>query len=860
MLSGTATPTATPTGTLNASQAVASRKGILRLGLPLLGLMLLQGCGDGGGGPVGPTPPDGPAAPQEAPAPTLSTSQLAPLAPVVLSGLPANREDLLADVTPAGTSSAGVEGTFLVPLLPLGADRYELRVPLHPTNGVEGGAVDVRVRGDSLVTRAAALTLAPYTPAPGAFAHVLDRFQHLLDLHMAELGMTRAQLLDPNRDPAADPALIPLALAQTLLEDPSHDRDMRDFLAGSSAFDFIRPPTAGDRDAIDRIMGASGLADVVEQDIAAAQARLEALGLDPRNLGDPDAQGFLSISSASDLDGAMRRAWDAHKAIDPNTARGEFWTALGFSLGVVGIVGGLPGEIFAVTAGTATWAYHTYLDGTSKLYPREFVGGSFSFVPSIDRFKEDEAGPGEWTNVLVSARSEGWSLDKAQMGLALQVAGGLSAYATWAGKVTSAGAKLASDMNTLFQGLLLNHVPDGPGDTADVPARTWGPIDITGPEWTDARVAGSAIRVTSGTYVPEAVGDALLTVETRVTRFGDAQVAFDRETITVEAIEMRFRVDGLEWLPERRTVKVGDEVTLDLFVENALDDSVDWTLSAGSWSQAPTRVGEGHWRGRVQTPDEQKAFPVIVQATSTATGGARSAPGAPERLKRLRLLAIEVLVEPISAILERGESQQFEATVLGAEENTSVTWTAFGPDGQPVAIGSNGLFTAPSTFGDYLIVATSVEDPEAEGFANVTVAGVCRWTLTISGPSGGRWSGTEAGFIYAGATGPSTNFGIYFSRGDEDPLIGLVQGSGPEIAGQVGSFSPAALLFSPAIGIQWTPMEGGTLTVIRNESDVMTATANGRVFTVEPGPTIIEADWLLTFRGINGLGDLDCSE
>lgn len=83
----------------------------------------------------------------------------------------------------------------------------------------------------------------------------------------------------------------------------------------------------------------------------------------------------------------------------------------------------------------------------------------------------------------------------------------------------------------------------------------------------------------------------------------------------------------------------------------------------------------------------------------------------------------EVLVSlsPEVAHLAAGQSQVFTAEVTGAED-TSVTWAATG--GQVVGDGSSIVFLAPDQPGEYLLTATSVEDPSRAASATITVAQV----------------------------------------------------------------------------------------------------------------------------------------
>ena len=79
--------------------------------------------------------------------------------------------------------------------------------------------------------------------------------------------------------------------------------------------------------------------------------------------------------------------------------------------------------------------------------------------------------------------------------------------------------------------------------------------------------------------------------------------------------------------------------------------------------------------------------------------------------------SVVVTVQPVTASLSPGGTQQFTATVTGASD-TAVTWSASGG-----TITAAGLFTAPQIGGSYVVRATSVADPRSSGTALATVSG-----------------------------------------------------------------------------------------------------------------------------------------
>ena len=805
-------------------------------------LLLVVACGGDGPSPTTPDDPtaDPPEGVQEIPAPSLSVAATASMEPLVLTGIPGGRDDLVAEISAPGTSSADSVGDYLLPLVPLDGGGYRLWIPIHPVSITEGGGVDVRVRGDStLVSAPAALTLDPLPAAPGAFAALVDSMQALLDLRFTALGTTRADVLAADWG-ALDPELVPFAVAQSALDDPANARDMRDLVAGSSDYLDFAGAAEIDLDLIDRLTAAGGALDAVSAALALERASAQAAPALSTMPGGPSA---VVISTAADLDRAMEEAWEAAREIDPNSATGELLAGYGFALGAIGLVTGPGGAVVTAGLGAGLWAYQTYLEGKSKLLPREFVPGSLLFDVDIQSFEEDRPGPGSWSNVRVSAQSEGWNLDKTVVDALFTIAGGAGAYSSWVNRLEPAVQGIVRQASGFAASLGLSKLAGNSDGIIEIPSEVWTDIDITGEMWSEGRLGpGDAIELSAAQqYEPVRSGERLLTVSTSPTRFGDATPVLFRQPITVQQI-------GVSILAASTSVEPNEVVELQILVENALDTDLSWTLSDGaSWFSEPTDLGGGTWSAQAQMPSDGNQFPVTVTFQSTATGGARSTPGAPPRRGTLRLTSATVIVDPPSAILQSGEPQQFSAVVLGADDQ-EVTWSAIGPSGD-VPISGEGLFTAPDEQGDYLITATSVAEPSAEGFANVTVTGVCQWSLDIGGTS---VSSTEAYHQFAG---PMQVFQMSFGV---DPSAGTLISPGP-VSQATGSWQDVIFAFQSG-NSSWSANgsdgTSATFLVTANDGDVVTGEVTGVALLAGlPGELV---DFRLTFRSIDLFGASDC--
>jgi len=818
-----------------------TRRGV-RL-LPFVFLTFLAACGGGSDSPTTPADPGGsdPEEPgntvQEVAAPALPSSNVSMLEPLDITGLPAGREYLFVELAAPNASVAVSSGNYTLPLLPLDAGGYRVWIPTHPTDETGGGPVELRVRGDGgFVTRPATLTLEPLPSAPGAFVELLDSLQAILDLRFAAAGTSAAEVLAADWDTELAPELVPLALVQSIVASPDNPADLRALAEGSTAFEPYFGAGGIDVGMLDSYTAAGGALDAVSGVLGALRTPSPSSGLPASATPGPQRAGSLS---AAELDTQMEEAWAAADEIDPNSATGQLLTGYGFALGAAGVVAGPAGTVAAAALGTALWAYQTYLEGVSKLLPKEFVPGSLLFDIDIAAFEEDRPGPGTWSNVRVSAQSEGWSLDKAAVDLLLQIAGGAGAYKGWVNRI-GAEANLAQDVGGFVRDQGLGQLAANSNGLVEIPPEVWPDVDISGTEWSEPRLGpGDAIALVDGTeqYNPVRTGEQLLTVSTHPSRFGAATPIFYRESVEVLAI-------GVSVLASKTTVQPNELIDFQILVENALDDDLSWTLSAGTWASGPEKIGQGTWSAQAQMP--VSGFPVQVTFKSEAKGGARDTPGAPVREGRATLSNVAVIVDPPQKIMRKGDTQQFVATVVGATD-PSVMWSVSGPGA--ATIGSNGSFIAPEELGDYLITATSVEDPSAEGFANVTVVGECYYSIDLGGEV---FTGDEISHVF----------------GTQGQFAATVSWTRPNGVGFMypesltsGVTGPVAAIFSFLEGDRaWVAAadEPVTLTITENTGDVVVGEAAGTVLTVVSGLEV-PVPLFMEFRSLSVFSGSECT-
>ena len=153
-----------------------------------------------------------------------------------------------------------------------------------------------------------------------------------------------------------------------------------------------------------------------------------------------------------------------------------------------------------------------------------------------------------------------------------------------------------------------------------------------------------------------------------------------------------------------------------------VDNKSVYSVSAKQLSTSVT-LGAGQHNITVNAWDSSGA---VFKSTSIITvSGTGTAP-------------VSVAIDPNTATLAPGATQQFSATVLNTA-NTAVTWSVDGFINGNTTVGTitnSGLYTAPATAGTHNVVATSVADSSKSDTAIVTV--------TTSGGGGGGGACTPA--------------------------------------------------------------------------------------------------------------------
>jgi hypothetical protein len=381
-----------------------------------------------------------------------------------------------------------------------------LMAPFHP-NGVAGGELELTVWVGSTHCGQVRLQVSPIAATDGAFAAYVDSLQEYMGLLRRLYDVSREQLLTGSSEPLP-PYLLPLAFAQRLTDGPQVENSLRALADGTAP---MTHDPAYDLDLLNAAVVQLGLAEQVAQEIEAMQERLGengAMGVARGAMPLPQAVSG-SITTAALLDKAMR---------DQAMCEGRFEGAIGklthdLVASTRAVLGGaarfIPGPSRYVTS-AAIFATQAPGYACEYLLPSRFTvmtaEGSILWFPD-----EWAGGPGAVTQTSVVAVSKELDLE-AQVE---ELTAGMEA-----GAPRDQLRQLTQDLCAQFEAC----GPDGSLGPIE-----YGPIDVTGTQWTEAEPVNEVISVgeLSDVYIyqPQTIGVGGVRIRTRPEHFADAAPA-----------------------------------------------------------------------------------------------------------------------------------------------------------------------------------------------------------------------------------------------------------------------------------------------------------------------------------------------
>lgn len=358
-------------------------------------LVLPLGCGGGDDG--GTTPPPG----GSLDGVTLATNTSAPGGKIQVAGLPTTKSGSPFEAAFLGPDGAEV---FRVPVEENDGDPWFL-APFHPSDPAVGGTITLRIVSSTASSPVLSLELGALPPSPGSFRTYVELLREHIDQRAVAEGSSFADLAAQGVGDV-DVRLLPLKFAQVFVDDPASTHTLAGIADGTS--DYL---AAGERDILDRIFGFARIDSLVQADID------HMTGTPVSSLdwyADPSPKSGCvnmgpTVATAPQLSEAMKKAFAAKIATDPNGAPAQILGATGLVLGAAAFVPALGGV--AAVAGAGLYAYQTSREYIANTYPSAFVSLDFNLDRAV--LPEDEPNFARWSDVNVIAKSNGWVADKA---------------------------------------------------------------------------------------------------------------------------------------------------------------------------------------------------------------------------------------------------------------------------------------------------------------------------------------------------------------------------------------------------------------------------------------------------------------
>lgn len=736
---------------------------------------------------------------------SLDRTSAVPLDTLTFTGVPGDLGDILsADVRPAGND------TLVIPNYvwrdSADATVAHMFAPIHPAGGIAGGDVEIVVNDFQQACPDLDFTVEAIPAHPGSLEEIADATADLVDATARFYGTTAAELetADPDTVPVQ---LLPLMYAQLGLNHPDNPNTLMALLGGTApALDGAGAPDLELPDALlgyygvpDSIRAAADAATVLADSanaIRAANPAAGGVGPDAVPAGAaavPTAANAFASPGAAMLDIMMRTAWRAGIAMadDPGTIRDPkgYWTLFTATLGAGSLIPGY-GEGFAAV-GLGAFVYQTAVDASANLLPSHFTNMDVDLNPAV---MEEDRESGAWSNARVYAESNTWNAGKAALEAMFQVitsgaakAGGFRAWfdeaaeaAEAAGKsLTAAQQAINNNFSDFFLNKILETVLTAAGDAAgqgEIGPLTYGPTDISEKEYSDSRIldAGNAAvtLVSHWDYEPVKLGTATLEVTSEPNRFGFNFIKIEKG---IEVAQMEVTVT-----PSETTVTPGDPVEFTAEVSNAVDPSVEWQASSGSFT-GMSSLSDGRSQATLETPTNEDDYPVTVRAVSTSSTGLRKDAATPREDEAV-VYRKHLEVSPDPGCVKYGDTVTFTATMPGVDASVDVTWSVDGAG----SIDASGVYTAPSGDGTATITAALKDDPTVKGSVSVTVREQCDcwWTASVNGTYGGIASGDYATFVAS----PAFTGNFFDTGGSLDMAQFAITMQTPPAAGDLGTF------------------------------------------------------------------------
>lgn len=600
-----------------------------------------------------------------------------------------------------GEESSGKKDAFPVYLELTGGGEAEFAIPINPANPMEGGEVQLVIESEdeTLVCSSTTFTIQPMEASPGVFSAMVDDlesgFIHLatsLDYNVEDLLVADVLSL-----PAE---VMGIAFGLQAVAGPDVPNNLRAMATGEILMEGeSQKLEPWEMELIEAIIAGIGM----DQDIKALKNAMLEVDLDEtKNLRNQLHQKNNDISPGTLQ--AMMLLQTSFENQNASTIR-SLQNKVKTGIGVIGIGATLlrAPHVAAGAAllGSVATAGHLVYDMGEHLLPSKLADILLEANPSLYS-EEDDGSEGNWETQLV-ATTNGYRVDLPSTIGALPGWGGISKRLVQMERLARfnpAGIGIGFDVTKDLVSMILTEF-DAFG--LDIPSEeyhvTFDPNRFGESmffEWelrTIITEDGGPPFVFKGgndlVYIPKGVGQSEINIKTTGGLIFKGQVVEKRQILELKPIEIEIvREIGPGFtIGSPFFLEVGEELPLQAWVRNAIEEKVEWTVSPNNGGIEFVELGPNELTIAGREPGNY-----IITAESLARTGARTN-NQPVR-KATAKVVVEQLRISIPGCIIKGEFHEFKAW-FGDEQISfsELNWTISGPGN----LSNTGLYSSPQT-------------------------------------------------------------------------------------------------------------------------------------------------------------------
>lgn len=663
----------------------------------------------------------------------------------------------------AWSSVDGEEEIYPVYLGALEGDTWELLVPMHPINNIDGGNVKIFIESEDALEHCGDFDfeIEPLEPAPGTFESMVDEFENTAISISEMIGYSREELLSKDMNELDSYAAV-MKSVLTLIGGPEYPGSLRYSLDNHSSnetldiYDAVLSELLGSASMGKNII--SGDSEVtLFPDFNPCEIPLNGL-----------ASGSIFGPTPEDLD-----CWMNVNKVFEDFNQNEFQTyqdVIRRSTAIIGTVV-LPGEAGKELIHGEVDSYLEFMDmmlaSFEFLFPSELLGIDLEGDPLIYN-NEDDGTRGRW-KASIYAQPKDWEFDILLTIGVLPVPG--------AGKGAGIISKImrqSEDFQTIVEesyDYMQGEIQSTGIGQYTFEAQVFGPIEIDTQRDEDyftwelntksqeTNIDPFSFTQNEQGYTPEAVGTADLRVETKGGDVFKGQRVFNIKELEVEQIN----VTTGQWIGDNiytenespYYINVDEELSLYADVSNAINKDVKWSVS-------PAESG----LSVLEFPERDNVVEVLAAEPGSYTVGAESiadtgprADNNPRRYDQVRIFVGDLTVNNPGCIEPNNSFQLIARIGRDVVDFSEIEWDITGSG----SIDSDGVYTAGGA-GDVQIHFQLIDQPQLTHSISFTVKTMCI-SFTISSPKF-NFSGTCVGYEELEGTQRTA---IYFDPQFEQP-------------------------------------------------------------------------------------------